>query len=298
MSGCHRGNCYPSMSDVREKFLWTTSWQMARRFVVLHPIFVARRPSYSCRAQCRVRRLVGWQGAGDWTDGQSAAGRDLRHQCAALGTLWCGPRHRTAVAGARSQQGPRQRDGQRRIRRADSQDRQIDRGCRAEIVAHAYAQEIIPAKFSEEEDRAHIAKTTSLLASALGKKPQGWISPRGTPGAHTARLLLEAGYRWQGDVFDDDRPYIQSFGKDSILAIPLAMEINDLPHAMRFGRSPRQFIELFDDNLAAAFADPDEAVIVDVTAHCHCYGRPPEPGRSNHRQDRARPRRRLADHAR
>ncbi len=143
-----------------------------------------------------------------------------------------------------------------------------------EIVAHAYAQEIIPAKFSLEEDRAHIAKTTALLAEAIGRKPQGWISPRGTPGAHTARLLLEAGYLWQGDVFDDDRPYLQSFDAGTIVAIPLSMEINDLPHAMRFGRSPRQFIELFDDQLAGALAGEQEALIVDVTAHCHCYGRP------------------------
>ncbi|MDP2410041.1 MAG: polysaccharide deacetylase family protein [Pseudolabrys sp.] len=143
-----------------------------------------------------------------------------------------------------------------------------------EIVAHAYAQEIIPAKFSEEEDRAHIAKTTAALESAIGRKPQGWISPRGTPGAHTARVLSEAGYIWQGDVFDDDRPYIQEFGSKKIVAIPLAMEINDLPHAMRFGRSPRQFIELFDDNLAAALSDQEGAIILDVTAHCHCYGRP------------------------
>lgn len=143
-----------------------------------------------------------------------------------------------------------------------------------EIVAHAYAQEIIPAKFSIEEDRAHIAKTTALLASATGSRPLGWISPRGTPGADTARLLLEAGYQWQGDVFDDDRPYVQTFDAGSILAIPLSMEINDLPHAMRFGRSPRQFIELFDDYLAAALDCETEALIVDVTAHCHCYGRP------------------------
>ncbi len=143
-----------------------------------------------------------------------------------------------------------------------------------EIVAHAYAQEIIPARFSIEEDRAHIAKTTALLASVTGSKPLGWISPRGTPGADTARLLLEAGYQWQGDVFDDDRPYVQTFDTGSILAIPLSMEINDLPHAMRFGRSPRQFIELFDDNLAAALDGETEALIIDVTAHCHCYGRP------------------------
>jgi peptidoglycan/xylan/chitin deacetylase (PgdA/CDA1 family) len=143
-----------------------------------------------------------------------------------------------------------------------------------EIVAHAYAQEIIPTKFSAEEDRAHIDKTTELLAQATGRKPQGWISTRGTPGGDTARLLLEAGYQWQGDVFDDDRPYVQTFDNGSIVAIPLTMEINDLPHAMRFGRSPRQFVELFDDLLAGALSGEDEAVIVDVTAHCHCYGRP------------------------
>ena len=143
-----------------------------------------------------------------------------------------------------------------------------------EIVAHAYAQDIILAKFSCDEDRAHIAKTTALLVAATGLKPQGWISPRGTPGADTARLLLEAGYLWQGDVFDDDRPYVQNFNAGQIVAIPLGMEINDLPHAMRFGRSPRQFIELFDDHLAAAIMGEDGAVIIDITAHCHCYGRP------------------------
>jgi peptidoglycan/xylan/chitin deacetylase (PgdA/CDA1 family) len=143
-----------------------------------------------------------------------------------------------------------------------------------EIVAHAYGQEIIPAKFSEEEDRAHVARTTDLLTAATGGRPQGWISPRGTPGTHTARLLLEAGYIWQGDVFDDDRPYLQTFDSGRLVAIPLSMEINDLPHAMRFGRSPRQFIDIFDDLLATALSDENEALIIDVTAHCHCYGRP------------------------
>ena len=143
-----------------------------------------------------------------------------------------------------------------------------------EIVAHAYAQEIIPAKFSSDEDHAHITKTTDLIRSATGKKPLGWISPRGTPGPDTARLLAGAGYQWQGDVFDDDRPYLQTFDSGSIVAIPLSMEINDLPHAMRFGRSPQQFVELFDYTLAAALVGEEEALIIDVTAHCHVYGRP------------------------
>jgi peptidoglycan/xylan/chitin deacetylase (PgdA/CDA1 family) len=143
-----------------------------------------------------------------------------------------------------------------------------------EIVAHAYAQEIIPAQLGTDAVRADIARTTELLTAAAGVRPVGWISPRGTPGVETARLLLQAGYRWHGDVFDDDRPYVQQFDEGRIVAVPLTMEINDLPHAMRFGRSPRQFVELFDDLITHATGGEEEALMIDVTAHAHCYGRP------------------------
>lgn len=142
-----------------------------------------------------------------------------------------------------------------------------------EIVAHAYAQDIIPAKLTEEQVAADIARTTEALASVTGQRPRGWISPRGTPNAQSSRLLLAAGYSWHGDVFDDDRPYIQHFEDGEIVAIPLTMEINDLPHAMRFGRSPREFIERFE-NLLTYGLEGDDAVMIDVTAHCHVYGRP------------------------
>jgi peptidoglycan/xylan/chitin deacetylase (PgdA/CDA1 family) len=143
-----------------------------------------------------------------------------------------------------------------------------------EIVAHCYAQDIIPAQLTSEQVRADIEKTTSALEAASGQRPRGWISPRGTPSAESARLLLEAGYAWQGDVFDDDRPYLQVFEEGRIVAIPLTMEINDLPHAMRFGRSPGQYVELFDEALGRMLDDDGEAVMIDVTAHAHVYGRP------------------------
>jgi peptidoglycan/xylan/chitin deacetylase (PgdA/CDA1 family) len=143
-----------------------------------------------------------------------------------------------------------------------------------EIVAHAYAQDIIPAKLTAEEVEADIGRTTEALASVTGVRPAGWISPRGTPSPHSARLLTAAGYTWQGDAFDDDRPYLQTFDTGSIVAIPLTMEINDLPHAMRFGRSPRDFVERFQNLLRHCLAREDQAVMIDVTAHCHVYGRP------------------------
>lgn len=143
-----------------------------------------------------------------------------------------------------------------------------------EIVAHGYAQDVVPAALPAEEDRAQIDRTTRLLTEAAGVRPTGWISPRGTPGAGTAAALVEAGYAWHGDIFDDDRPYVQVFDHGQIVGIPLNMEVNDLPHAMRYGRSPRQYVELFTDLLDAALGPDEGAVVIDVTAHAHCYGRP------------------------
>jgi peptidoglycan/xylan/chitin deacetylase (PgdA/CDA1 family) len=144
-----------------------------------------------------------------------------------------------------------------------------------ELVAHCYAQDIIPAQLSPEQVKADIARTTAALEAAAGQRPRGWVSPRGTPSAESARFLSEAGYVWQGDVFDDDRPYRQTFDDGTgIIAIPLTMEVNDLPHAMRFGRSPGQFVELFDEALGHMLKGEDEAVILDATCHAHVYGRP------------------------
>jgi peptidoglycan/xylan/chitin deacetylase (PgdA/CDA1 family) len=143
-----------------------------------------------------------------------------------------------------------------------------------EIVAHSYAQDIVPAMLSPDEDKENIRKTTAILEQVAGQRPRGWISPRGTPGASTIRQLIEAGYVYHSDVLDGDVPYVQAFDSGEIIAIPFTMDINDLPHAMRFGRTPRQFIDNFDDYLAHTLRAPDWPIIIDVTAHCHCYGRP------------------------
>ena len=143
-----------------------------------------------------------------------------------------------------------------------------------EIAAHSYAQDILPAQLGPEEDRLNIKKTTEMIESACGVRPRGWLSPRGTPSAGTVRNLVAAGYQWQSDVLDGDRPYAQRFPEGEMIAIPFTMDINDLPHAIRFGRTPQQFIDMFDAYLAHTLKADDGPIIIDVTAHTHCYGRP------------------------
>ena len=128
--------------------------------------------------------------------------------------------------------------------------------------------------FSPEEDEDYIRRTTQLLTEVTGTKPAGWISPRATAGNDTMRRLVRHGYKWQGDVLDTDLPYIQAYPEGEIIAIPLTIEFNDLSHAMRFGRTPGQFVEVFDEGLKNMLADPEDVVIIDVLVHTHCYGRP------------------------
>lgn len=145
-------------------------------------------------------------------------------------------------------------------------------GAGHEILSHSYAMDVIPALLSREEQKRNIARCTALLTDACGHPIQGWLSPRGTSGAEHPRFLAEASYRWHGDVFDSDLPYVQEFDGAKIVAIPLATDVNDMPF-MKHGNPPELMRRSFEQNLAVAREERGPSVI-DVTVHAHIFGRP------------------------
>lgn len=142
-----------------------------------------------------------------------------------------------------------------------------------EVLSHSYAMDVIPVMLSKEDERQNIKRCTELLEKASGKQVLGWLSPRGTPSSSTGRLLAEVGYRWHGDVFDDDLPYVQTFGNQRIVAIPLSTDVNDMP-SMKYGAPPRAMLETFEEHLKRVLQRERGPVIIDVTAHAHIFGRP------------------------
>jgi len=141
------------------------------------------------------------------------------------------------------------------------------------VLSHSYTMDVIPALLSDEEERANIARCTKLLATASGKPVVGWLSPRGTSRTETPRLLAEAGYRWYGDVFDSDLPYVKKAGNGTIVAIPLGTDVNDMPF-MKYGNPPKLMLESFEENLTVARERGNGPVMIDVTSHAHIFGRP------------------------
>ena len=100
---------------------------------------------------------------------------------------------------------------------------------------------------------------------------QGWLSPRGTSKLSSPKLLVEAGYRWYGDVFDADLPYVQEFGNKKIVAIPLSYDVNDMP-SMKYGNPPKMMLDSFNEVIDIARSDESELRIIDVTSHAHIFG--------------------------
>lgn len=143
-----------------------------------------------------------------------------------------------------------------------------------DIIGHSYGQDMLFPNLSEDEAEANIATSTRLIEQATGQRPRGWISPRITSDAAVQHRLARHGYQWHGDALDDDVPYLQQFDDSEILAIPFTVDFNDLPHAMRFGRTPSQFVEMFNLTVDKLLASNRETLILDVIVHGHCYGRP------------------------
>jgi peptidoglycan/xylan/chitin deacetylase (PgdA/CDA1 family) len=140
-----------------------------------------------------------------------------------------------------------------------------------EVLSHSYAMDVIPALLSDEEERKNIERCTKLLEKASGQKIQGWLSPRGTSRVETPKLLAEAGYRWYGDVFDTDLPYVMSFGDKQLVAIPLSYDVNDMP-SMKYGNPPKMMLDSFNEVIDIARERTEELRIIDVTNHAHIFG--------------------------
>ena len=140
-----------------------------------------------------------------------------------------------------------------------------------EVLSHSYAMDVVPALLSDEDEKKNIERCTKLLEKASGQKIQGWLSPRGTSKPTTPKLLAEHGYRWYGDVFDADLPYVQTYGDKKIVAIPLSYDVNDMP-SMKYGHPPKMMLDSFNEVIDIARSRDDELRIIDVTNHAHIFG--------------------------
>jgi peptidoglycan/xylan/chitin deacetylase (PgdA/CDA1 family) len=142
------------------------------------------------------------------------------------------------------------------------------------VGAHGWGQEIIPATQSVEDERADLARCIAALEASSGQRPRGWLSPRCTPSAHTTELLAAAAMSWHAEFFDEDLPRVIATPSGDVVGVPFTMEVNDMPHAVRYGNDPEGYSRILAEILAGWPGLGGRPACLDVTAHAHVYGRP------------------------
>jgi len=106
-----------------------------------------------------------------------------------------------------------------------------------EIAAHGWRWES-HAELNEDEERASICKTVSVIEAAAGRRPVGWHTRSAASNA-TRRLLVEhGGFLYDSDAYNDDVPYFTEVSGKKHLVLPYSFDTNDMhfQHTNRFAR--------------------------------------------------------------
>jgi peptidoglycan/xylan/chitin deacetylase (PgdA/CDA1 family) len=143
-----------------------------------------------------------------------------------------------------------------------------------DLCAHSYSQNILPGALEPEAERAEITNCRDLLTQAAGVAPRGWMSPRGTPSPRTGDLLVELGFDWHGDAFDQDVPVVEQHPGGPLVAVPFHMEINDLPVCLKNGNGPEALWDRYLQLVTWCTERETGPLHIDVTVHAHYFGRP------------------------
>ena len=106
-----------------------------------------------------------------------------------------------------------------------------------EVAAHGYRWQS-HAGMDEATERADIAAAVAAIREATGSAPLGWHTRSASTPA-TRRLLVEHGFLYDSDAYNDDTPYFVTVGEKRHLVLPYAFDTNDMQfqHSNRFASS-------------------------------------------------------------
>jgi peptidoglycan/xylan/chitin deacetylase (PgdA/CDA1 family) len=115
-----------------------------------------------------------------------------------------------------------------------------------EVSGHGWRWQTA-AGLSEAEERQVIERTVQAILEATGRRPLGWHT-RSVSTPHTRRLLVENGFLYDSDAYNDDTPYLVPVEGRRHLVLPYAFDTNDMQfqHTQRFATG-REFADYVCD---------------------------------------------------
>ena len=142
-----------------------------------------------------------------------------------------------------------------------------------EWMAHGRSNSEIIATDSEDEERALIREVLDTIERATGRRARGWLGPALTETHRTLDLLAEEGVEYVADWCNDDHPYRMKTRKGSIVALPYALEIGDIPVFMEQGGSGEDFYKLIVDQFDVLYQEgAANARVLSIAVHPFLVG--------------------------
>lgn len=96
-----------------------------------------------------------------------------------------------------------------------------------EIASHGTTNDIHMTDLTPDQQREEIRACTRTIEQCIGVRPVGWAGQGNLHTAETLGILADEGYRWFGDAFDDDVPYVAEANGKRICVIPKLNYAND-----------------------------------------------------------------------
>jgi peptidoglycan/xylan/chitin deacetylase (PgdA/CDA1 family) len=113
----------------------------------------------------------------------------------------------------------------------------IARGLGHDLVSHGWRWEE-HWRLSEEEERDHIRRAVDSFRRTWGETPTGWYCRYG-PSVNTRRLVVEEGFAFDCDAYNDDLPYFVDVRDTRHLVVPYSQTYND----SQGSKNPTEFLD-------------------------------------------------------
>ena len=96
-----------------------------------------------------------------------------------------------------------------------------------EIASHGMTNDHQLTDLTVAEQVQEIRECTKVITACVGERPVGWAGAGNMHTVETLGILANEGYRWFGDAFDDDVPYVAEVEGKRIAVIPKLNYAND-----------------------------------------------------------------------
>jgi peptidoglycan/xylan/chitin deacetylase (PgdA/CDA1 family) len=145
-----------------------------------------------------------------------------------------------------------------------------------EIASHGMTNDHHMTDLKPEQQREEVRGCTRVIEACVGVRPVGWAGPANLHTPETLGILADEGYRWFGDAFDDDVPYVAEANGKRIAVIPKLNYANDWRAWSGGLGNAATYFEGFKTSFDFIYQEAlrGRAGAMDVIVHAELGGRP------------------------